>query len=113
MQSRSAMSEQRTIFGTEEVHISNLKSLTYRLLDKTPFLAECQHAHLVALQLAKNMNVGVVSTEETITMKKSTYNWIVQNIPNIERYIRDYNEEHQRGGGRGYRVPIESSEDIL
>ena len=112
MQSRSAMSEQRTIFGTEELHISNLKSLTYQLLDRTPFLAEGQHAHLVALQLAKNMNVGVVSTEETITMRKSTYNWIVQNIPNIERYIRDYNEEHQ-GSGKRYHVPIESSDDIL
>lgn len=107
------MSEQRTIFGTEELHISNLKSLTYQLLDRTPFLAEGQHAHLVALQLAKNMNVGVVSTEETITMRKSTYNWIVQNIPNIERYIRDYNEEHKSGGGPSYRVPIESSDDIL
>ena len=107
------MSEQRTIFGTEEVHISNLKSLTYRLLENSPFLAECQHAHLVALQLAKNMNVGVVSTEETITMRKSTYNWIVQNIPNIERYIRDYNEEHKSGGGPSYHVPIKSSDDIL
>lgn len=107
------MVEQRTIFGTEELQVSNLKSLTYQLLDRTPFLAEGQHAHLVALQLAKNMNVGVVSTEETITMRKSTYNWIVQNIPNIERYIRDYNEEQKSGGGRSYHVPIESSDDIL
>lgn len=107
------MSMQRTIFGTEELQVPNLKSLTYQLLDRTPFLAECQHAHLVALQLAKNMNVGVVSTEEMITMRKSTYNWIVQNIPNIERYIRDYNEEHKSGSGPSYHVPIESSDDIL
>ena len=106
------MSEQRTIFGTDELQVSNLKSQTYQLLDRTPFLAAGQHAHLVALQLAKNMNVGLVSTEETITMRKSTYNWIVQNIPNIERYIRDYNEEHQ-GSGKRYHVPIEPSEDIL
>ncbi len=106
------MSEQRTIFGTEELQVTNLKSLTYQLLDRTPFLAQGQHAHLVALQLAKNMSVGVVSTEESITMRKSTYHWIVQNIPNIERYIRDYNEEHQ-GSGKRYHVPIESSEDTL
>lgn len=88
------MTAQRTIFGTEEVHISNLKSRTFQLLEKNPFLAKGQHAHLVALQLTKNLKMGVVSNEDTITMRKSTYNWIVQNIPTIERYIRDFNEEH-------------------
>ena len=87
------MAAQRTIFGTEEEYVSNLKSRTFQVLDKSPFLAECQHAHLVALQLAKNLNMGVVSGEDSITMKKSTYHWIVQNIPTIERYIRDYNED--------------------
>lgn len=106
------MSTQRTIFGTEEVHVPNLKSLTFALLDRSPFLAECQHAHLVALQLAKNMNLGIVSNDESITMRKSTYNWIVQNIPNIERYIRDFKEERASGGG--YHVPIEpESPDCL
>lgn len=112
MQSKVVMSTQRTIFGTEEVRVSNLKSLTFALLDRSPFLAECQHAPLVALQLAKNMNLGIVSSEESITMRKSTYNWIVQNIPNIERYIRDFKEE--RAGGGSYHVPIEpESPDCL
>lgn len=86
---------QSTIFGTEEYHISNLKSRTFQVLERSPFLAECQYADLVTLQLAKDLKMGAASSDKEIAMSKATFRWITKNIPTVERYIRDFNLQHR------------------
>ena len=106
------MPEQTDIFGRTVLHITDVKQWTNRVLCLMPELSECEFAWVVATEIVKRVGIDPIraESEDTIVLQRSAFYWIVENIPSIERYIREFKADEAKRS-RGCHVTIKPSLD--
>jgi Mor family transcriptional regulator len=86
---------QTDLFGHTTAKLDSLKTKVYQLLDNSQSLAHHSRLNDVVYIMAREVQRDISETYEEITMKKVTFEWAIKHAPQIERIIRQYNQDHR------------------